>query len=162
MVASVLNNAGGLVWPLFKSMPTGNVIVFIFNCVNVYIYCLWVWERFLFAERLVRVFTSLHFIVEVNNDLTDDELMKCMKVVSERDHQRYDCFVCCILSHGATAAVYGTDGRTVPIKDLTIPFKPTSCPSLSDKPKMFFIQACQGTVKQLGSQCKLFAFTFFT
>jgi len=74
-----------------------------------------------------------------------------MRDESARDHQRYSGFVCCILSHGAIGAIYGTDGRTVLIKDLTVFFKASICPSLCGKPKMFFIQACQGTEKQMSS-----------
>jgi len=103
-----------------------------------------------FAERLTKVFTDLHFTVRVENDLTHDQLVRCMKNESELDHRQHNCFVCCILSHGAIGVIYGTDGKTVPIKDLTDHFKASNCRSLSRKPKMFFVQACQGTEKQTG------------
>jgi len=108
---------------------------------------------FCFAEALKRVFTDLRFVVQVENDLTRDEVVHCMKVASCHNHQQYSCFVCCILSHGAIGAIYGADGRTVPIKDLTGLFKASSCPSLGGKPKVFFIQACQGTEKQISYPC---------
>lgn len=108
---------------------------------------------FCFAEALKRVFTDLRFVVQVENDLTRDEVVHCMKVASCRNHQQYSCFVCCILSHGTIGAIYGADGRTVPIKDLTGLFKASSCPGLGGKPKVFFIQACQGTEKQISYPC---------
>ena len=106
------------------------------------------------------MFTDLHFTVRVENDLTRDELVHCMKVESLHNHQDYSCFVCCILSHGTTGAIHGTDGRTVPIKDLTGYFKASSCPSLRGKPKMFFIQACQGAEKQISCPCKCLCLWF--
>jgi caspase 8 len=66
------------------------------------------------------------------------------------DHKAYDCFVCCILSHGALGTVYGTNGEPVQIKDLTGHFTPTKSPTLATKPKLFFIQACQGNESQKG------------
>ena len=66
------------------------------------------------------------------------------------DHTNYDCFVCCILSHGTTGHIYGADGNLVNISDLTGPLKSVVCPTLAGKPKLFFIQACQGREKQPG------------
>ena len=114
-----------------------------------------------FADRLTKVFTDLHFTVRVQNDLTHDGLVRCMKIESMRDHRRHNCFVCCILSHGSIGVIYGTDGKTVPIKDLTDYFKAASCPSLSGKPKMFFVQACQGTEKQSAHPSMCFHFIWF-
>lgn len=76
-----------------------------------------------------------------------------LSVVTElgrRDHSHTDCLVCCILSHGKEASVYGVDGEVVPIKKLTKQFDGTRCPSLAGKPKLFFIQACQGDKEQDG------------
>lgn len=53
-----------------------------------------------------------------------------------------DAFVCCILSHGEKGSVLGIDGEQVLIRDLTQPF--AECHKLAHKPKLFFIQACQG------------------
>jgi hypothetical protein len=68
----------------------------------------------------------------------------------QRDHGSMDCFVCCILTHGRKDGVYGVDGRLLYINDITNHFKGLMCPSLSGKPKLFFIQACQGRDKQPG------------
>lgn len=59
-----------------------------------------------------------------------------------------DCLVCCVLSHGSEGGVYGVDGSIVSIKDLMQPFNGEMCPSLFKKPKIFFIQACQGIKEQ--------------
>ena len=66
------------------------------------------------------------------------------------DHMPFNCFICCILTHGKLGKVYGTDGATVDIMELTSSFKGAKCKSLVGKPKLFFIQACQGLEKQTG------------
>uniref|UniRef100_A0A8C5BCN8 Caspase-8 n=1 Tax=Gadus morhua TaxID=8049 RepID=A0A8C5BCN8_GADMO len=55
-----------------------------------------------------------------------------------------DAFVCCVLSHGDEDVVSGVDGKTLPIIDITSAFNGEHCPALIGKPKVFFIQACQG------------------
>lgn len=60
------------------------------------------------------------------------------------DHESKDCFICCILSHGDKGIIYGTDGKEASIRELTSYFTGSKCPSLAGKPKVFFIQACQG------------------
>lgn len=71
-----------------------------------------------------------------------------MKEFGQLDHREMDALVCCVLSHGELGAVYGTDGQLVPIRSITRPFTCSQCPSLARKPKLFFIQACQGKKKQ--------------
>lgn len=66
-----------------------------------------------------------------------------LKTYSQKNHDG-DCFVCCIMSHGCTDGVYGTDVKTISRDDIFGPFSGTSCPSLINKPKVFFIQACRG------------------
>ena len=46
--------------------------------------------------------------------------------------------------------IYGVNGKFIDIKDLTSNFKAQRCPSLAGKPKLFFLQACQGRQKQQG------------
>ena len=55
----------------------------------------------------------------------------------------HDSFVCCLMSHGTLGKVYGTDRGEF---DLTNIYNYLgSCKHLTGKPKMVFIQACQGT-----------------
>lgn len=55
-----------------------------------------------------------------------------------------DCFVCCILSHGSSDGVYGTDKNIVSVDEIREPFNGSNCRNLAGKPKLFFIQACRG------------------
>ncbi|XP_033098588.1 CASP8 and FADD-like apoptosis regulator [Anneissia japonica] len=60
------------------------------------------------------------------------------------DYTEYDCFICCILSHGKEGSVAGYDGELVDITQITFPFRSTECHGLKNKPKLFFIQSCMG------------------
>ncbi|KAM8934108.1 caspase-8-like [Pelodytes ibericus] len=96
------------------------------------------------AEALEKVFSSLNFEVFLHKDLTQDEVLQKIQYYSRQKHENRDCFICCILSHGNKGVIYGTDGQQVAIRDLTHCFQRSKCPSLAGKPKVFFIQACQG------------------
>ncbi|XP_048455495.1 caspase-8-like isoform X2 [Rhincodon typus] len=102
------------------------------------------------AERLTQVFGMLGFEIDKKDNLT----VKCMEEVllkyQKFDHN--DCFVCCILSHGEKDAVLGTDGDLLHIKKIRSMFSGSQCCSLLEKPKVFFIQACQGHDSQRACQ----------
>ncbi|KAI1899137.1 hypothetical protein AGOR_G00058440 [Albula goreensis] len=96
------------------------------------------------AVELESVFTKLHFEVEVRSELGEPELKRAVEEFGMKDHSERDAFVCCVLSHGEKGSIYATDGVSVPIRTLTLPFTSSRCHSLAQKPKLFFIQACQG------------------
>ncbi|NXB16406.1 CASP8 protein, partial [Rhagologus leucostigma] len=96
------------------------------------------------AAALRNVFSKLHFRVEEYKDLTAEEIRDTVNIFRREDHEDKDCFVCCILSHGKKGSIYGVDGQEVPIRELTTSFTVQNCNSLAGKPKVFFIQACQG------------------
>lgn len=58
--------------------------------------------------------------------------------------------VVCVLSHGLKGCIYGADGEKVSLDDFTLPFVSSRAPTLAGKPKLFFIQACQGENLQKG------------
>ncbi|NWX44706.1 CASP8 protein, partial [Steatornis caripensis] len=102
------------------------------------------------AAALRRVFSKLHFTVAEYRDLTAEEIRKTINIYRCKDHKDKDCFVCCILSHGKKGIIYGVDGQEVPIQELTTSFTGQNCHSLAGKPKVFFVQACQGDACQKG------------
>ncbi|XP_043097680.1 caspase-8 [Puntigrus tetrazona] len=99
-------------------------------------------------EDLSRVFGRMHFKVEVQNDLTASDMKDVIRHFANRDHTRMGAFVCCVLSHGLKGTVLGVDGKEVEISELTVPI--AECRTLASKPKLFFIQACQGKEGQNG------------
>ncbi|XP_009944511.1 PREDICTED: caspase-8, partial [Leptosomus discolor] len=102
------------------------------------------------AAALRRVFSKLHFTIAEYRDLTAEEIRKTVNIYQREDHKDKDCFVCCILSHGKKGIIYGVDGHEVPIQELTTSFTGQNCRSLAGKPKVFFVQACQGDACQKG------------
>ncbi|XP_069558713.1 caspase-8 isoform X1 [Brachyistius frenatus] len=99
-------------------------------------------------ESLQRVFEWLGFDIRLYRDCSGEKMLSILKQLSSTDHSQMDCLVCCVLSHGLEGSVYGVDGQTVELRQLTNPFDGINCPSLVKKPKLFFIQACQGRSEQ--------------
>lgn len=91
------------------------------------------------------MFTWLGLDVLTYEDLTSQQITDLMQTWQRvPDHKDRDCFICCILSHGESGAIYGKDEKLVSIREIMCHFTATQCPHLAEKPKLFFIQACQG------------------
>ena len=101
-------------------------------------------------KNLTTTFRILGYVVEIHRDRTSQQMLKIMQDMSQRDHSQYDSFVCCILSHGKEGQIYGTDSRMVPVDEITKHLNADSCPTLASKPKLFFLQACRGKMKEEG------------
>ncbi|XP_030200004.1 caspase-8-like [Gadus morhua] len=99
-------------------------------------------------ESLRCVFTWLGFQVEVVQDATSAKMLSSMEELASRDHRRMDCFACVVLSHGLEGGVYGVDGGVVRLEKLKRYVDGEQCSSLRGKPKLFFIQACQGNKEE--------------
>ncbi|CAL8345310.1 unnamed protein product [Boreogadus saida] len=95
-------------------------------------------------ESLRLVFSWLGFQVEVVQDATSAKMLSSMEKLASRDHSGMDCVACVVLSHGLEGGVYGVDGGVVWLEELTDLLNGEQCHSLRGKPKLFFIQACQG------------------
>ncbi|XP_059558730.1 caspase-10 [Myotis daubentonii] len=97
------------------------------------------------AECLKHVFQWLGFNVDMRVDVTKERLDEVLqKYKSHPDHADGDCFVFCFLTHGQFGAVYSSDQALIPIREIMAHFTAQQCPGLANKPKLFFIQACQG------------------
>ncbi|XP_027446597.1 caspase-10 isoform X3 [Zalophus californianus] len=97
------------------------------------------------AEHLRHVFEWLGFSVRVYDNVTKGHLDNVLQEYKcHPGHSDGDCFVFCVLTHGKFGAVYSSDGTLVPIQEIMSHFTAQQCPGLAHKPKLFFIQACQG------------------
>ncbi|XP_059918105.1 caspase-3-like isoform X3 [Gadus macrocephalus] len=103
------------------------------------------------AGGAMKTFSDLGYKMKMANDLTVAELEKLLLTVSQEDHSGSASFVCVLLSHGDDGIFYGTDGYTK-LKTLTGMFRGDRCKTLVAKPKLFFIQACRGTLLDEGIQ----------
>ncbi|XP_046391758.1 caspase-1-like [Ischnura elegans] len=91
------------------------------------------------AERL----RKLGFRVRMYHDLKFTELKEKVNQAAADDHSECDCFFMAVLSHGERDILYTKDVGYKP-DVLWTPFTADKCATLAGKPKLFFIQACQG------------------
>ena len=113
-------------------------------------------ERFgteLDVKSLQQTFEWLGFKIEIYEDTQKFEMIK---LLSTNDHDDYGAFVCCILSHGCEEGMYTADGKIVSYEFLAKCVNGYNCKTLINKPKLFFVEACQGMnrgrVQYLGQQ----------
>ncbi|XP_037998058.1 caspase-8-like [Motacilla alba alba] len=97
------------------------------------------------GEAVKRVFKWLQFETVEYMNLEGKKIYDTVEEYSKKDHRNMDCFVCFIFSHGEKDKIKGVDDVCVNIEDLVSRFTGTNCPSLAGKPKVFIIQACQGS-----------------
>jgi hypothetical protein len=99
------------------------------------------------VDKLQHLWQQLGFKVETSLDLKAHQIYATVcKMAEEIDRlETSSCFVCCIMTHGDMGMIYGSDAKSLEIKDITDRFKAEKCTSLAGKPKLFFIQACRGT-----------------
>ncbi|GAA6108074.1 caspase-8 isoform X1 [Tachysurus ichikawai] len=97
---------------------------------------------------LVSVLEWLGFKIVIKQDCSKESMLIALDDLRKQDHTQADCVVCCVLTHGYEGGLYGVDGERVLIKELLKRLDGHHCPSLLQKPKLFFIQACQGVREQ--------------
>jgi hypothetical protein len=100
------------------------------------------------SERLSNVFSQLRFDVRIKRNQTVSEMEKLFLDLSKNPDLKYhNALAVIILSHGKNDAIYGSDGNTIKIESVLKNFNNINCLSMIDKPKMFFISACRGSIK---------------
>lgn len=95
------------------------------------------------AKNLEASLKRLGFEVTVHHDFKTRRLLDEVQKIADEDHSECDCLFMAVLSHGEMGILYGKDTPYKP-EQLWLPFTGNKCPSLAGKPKLFFIQACQG------------------
>ena len=121
-------------------------------------------------QVMLETFTKLQFEVRIYTNLTVKDVYKTLEKVSLEDLSDCDTFArkfeikefllncktfpaVVILSHGNEGILYGYDG-SYPVDKIWQNFTADNCPSLAGKPKMFFLQACQGNNMDPGTTVK--------
>lgn len=100
-------------------------------------------------DKLRETFHMLGHNVEVYENLDRRSLLEELEKRSKNpDLPHYDGLVICILSHGNKGEIFTSDSIPVPLEEIQSYFDGTSCPALKDKPKLFFLQVCQGQKNQ--------------
>ena len=104
-------------------------------------------------DNLRATLRGLDFEVRVFNDLTVKEVDRLLEEAAREDHTDNDCILVAVLSHGELNILYGSDHAYKPDR-LWSHFTGEKCPTLAGKPKLFFIQACQGDQLDMGVRMK--------
>ena len=98
------------------------------------------------VENLIKTLNYLEFDLDLPQNLTKSEIKERLKqIATEIDHGDFDCFLCVAMSHGNGDKIVTKDNEFIGFEEIMAPIK--SCPSLVNKPKMFFFQACRGENK---------------
>lgn len=95
------------------------------------------------CSNLHNSLTLLHFNVRVRKDLSHKEIQAEMEAIANMDHRDNDCILIAILSHGEMGHIYARDYH-YKLDTIWSFFTAARCPSLAGKPKLIFVQACQG------------------
>lgn len=95
------------------------------------------------AENLAKELRNLRFQVTIYRDFRLKEMHSKIEEMAAMDHSQNDCILIAILSHGELGYIYAKDIQ-YKLDNIWSPFVANRCPTLAGKPKLFFIQACQG------------------
>ena len=129
------------------------------------------------ANDLKEVLGGLGFTVKVYDDLTVSKIKETLALgkfklyasfqikhknlitkitilVSRQNHSDNDCLLITIMTHGERDGKIQASDETFLVQDLYFPFIGHSCESLIGKPKLFFIQACRGSMVDPGAILK--------
>ncbi|TRY74484.1 hypothetical protein TCAL_01321, partial [Tigriopus californicus] len=100
-------------------------------------------------KALTSLFNRMGFNVNVQRNLPYGEISKLLARVAAMDHSKSDCFAMAVLSHGSEGIMYAFDAA-YPTQKLWEPFTADKAPTLAGKPKLLFLQACQGSMMDEG------------
>lgn len=82
--------------------------------------------------------------VEIHENLDIASLTRVIKGITRYNLKQFDGLVICILSHGDKGVIYTSDSIPVSVDQIKVYFDGSHSPDLKLKPKLFFLQACQG------------------
>lgn len=93
------------------------------------------------CRKLQKLWWDFGFEVETHVDLTMNQIIQLLQQLGLRDLSPFDVFVMCIMSHGQKGVFYSSDSVKIDT-DSFIADLADRC--LFGKPKLIFVQACQG------------------
>lgn len=101
------------------------------------------------AVSLQKQFQRFGFFSIIYKDLSFSKLYNKLKQLAEINHQNMDCIAVTILTHGDLGCLYARDTH-YNLNKLVRLFSSNKCPGLAGKPKLFIVQACQGSMSDPG------------
>ncbi|CAO1419814.1 unnamed protein product [Diamesa tonsa] len=98
------------------------------------------------GDDLKAVLKGLQFDVRDYMDLNLNEIINILYKVSLEDHSNNDCLLVTVMSHGMEDGRILAADNEYNVQELWENFIGNNCESLIGKPKLFFIQACRGSM----------------
>jgi hypothetical protein len=94
--------------------------------------------------NLRRTLEYLEFDFKLCDNFKAEEIeQEIQRQASQINHSQSDCFLCVVMSHGNDKDMfYSSDNKEISLELIMYPIK--SCPTLMNKPKLFFFQVCRG------------------
>ena len=103
-------------------------------------------------KDLIEIFeNTLGFQIEKGENLTKDEILSLLRKVQNLDYTEYSALFVIIMTHGDKHAIYASDDQKIDRNELISMFTTAKCPRLTDKPKVFLFQTCQGNTDTASS-----------
>lgn len=108
------------------------------------------------VKAIRKTFSSLKWEVEVCNDYTTADIREAMNnLQSNQETIQISALAVFILSHGEdNGTVFANDGMYRVDHDILYHLSADKCPLLAGKPKMIFVQACQGKATDPGTEVR--------
>ena len=95
------------------------------------------------AKDIKAVFEKFGFVVISKTNLDKTETLKLMEdVATHYDHADKSSLFVFLLSHGENEFIFSSMYEKIELSEILSPFY--NCPTLTDKPKVFIVQACRG------------------
>jgi len=102
-------------------------------------------------ENVKNTLIKLGFDVEAHENKVITEIDEILEKVRNEKHEDADCLLVMVMTHGENGSLMDSNYRPYdPYDRLWSIFESHRCPSLVGKPKIFFLQACQGELRQRG------------
>ena len=93
-------------------------------------------------KRVKQLAKNLGYTFEIHRNMKAKQIEVLLDEWSEKDYSSIDAILIFIMSHGNKGTIISADCQDIFLAEFIMSFK--SNPTLKDKPKIFFIQACRG------------------
>lgn len=103
------------------------------------------------VDKLTEVLEELGFENRVFENSTTDEIRNNLKKILEENHKDHNCLLITIMSHGDRDGVIYTCDGNIFVDEIYTLILDAQNQTLHGKPKLFFIQACRGEMKDVGA-----------
>ncbi|XP_059097219.1 caspase-1-like isoform X2 [Tigriopus californicus] len=108
------------------------------------------------CQSILQTFDKLGFDVQIYDDLKLFQIERVIQKLQAPDQPELACLVIFILTHGEDNGVLHSHDKPYRLdKSIINELLPSNCPALKSKPKLIFVQACQGKQTDPGVEVRV-------